>query len=173
KAVEVMNTGSRVARVRFELWYKYQTADQVTHEEMFPQTLSVRSTDAASILKYGRRVMPLTWAEGTDEDAMQSVVDFYLTKHSEPVPRLRVRIKGTTDALQTQIFTREISDILTIIQDNLGINADYYIEAISINDGPADIPVCKWLCEAQRAEEALSIFTVDTSFVDGLDIIGS
>lgn len=172
KAVEITNTGSQTARVRFELWYKYQSADQVTHEQLFPVTLSVRATDALSIRKYGRRVMPLTWVEGTDEADMQSIVEYYLVKHKEPVSRLRTTIKGTTDALQTQIFTREISDVLTIVCSNLDINADYYIEAISIHDGPA-FPTCKWLCEAQRDEEALTLFQLDTSELDGPHVLAS
>ncbi len=117
--------------------------------------------------------MNLTWAEGTEEDAMQTLCDHYLTKHEEPLPRLRVRIKGTTDTLQTQIFTREISDLLTIVQDNLDINDDYYIDSITIQDGPADIPSCLWIVEKQRTEEALTLFLIGTSELDGPHVLGS
>ena len=86
---------------------------------------------------------------------------------------LRVQIKGTSDALMTQIFTREITDTLTIVSANLGINADYFIEAISIKDGPADYPTCTWIVEKLRTEEALTLFLLDTSLLDGAHVLGS
>jgi hypothetical protein len=173
KAVEVTNTGSRTAHIRFELWYKYLSAEKITHEEMFPVTLTVRATDSTSIRKYGRRVMNLTWSEGTEEDTMQSLVENYLARYKEPAAKLKAKIKGNTDALRTQIFTREISDIITVVCDNLGLNADFYIDAISIRDTHIGIPECIWELEEQRTEEALTLFLLDTSLLDGAHVLGA
>ena len=153
--------------------YKYLAAERITHEVMVPLLLTVRATDTTSIQKYGRRVMNLTWSEGTPQDAMQAVVDFYLLRHKEPVPRLQGTIKGTTDTLRTQIITTEISDTLTIVCAELGLSADFFVNAISINDDPTGIPVCRWGLEGKRDYEILRIFTLDTSELGGPDILGS
>ena len=104
---------------------------------------------------------------------MQALVDHYLARYQQPVARLRAPIKGTTDVLRTQIITREISDLVTVVCTELGLNADCYINAISIKDDAVGIPVCKWELELQRAYEALTLFTLDTSELDGPDILGS
>lgn len=173
KGVFSKNTGSKVATIKYTLRYKYLTAERVTHEELIPETLRVRATDTTSILQYGRRVMNLTWSEGTEEGAMQVLVDNYLTRYKDPIARLMVVIKGSIDALRTQIITREISDRLTIVCAGLGLNTDFFINSITITDGPVGIPICTWGVEEQRPEEALTIFLIDTSQVDGAHIIGS
>ena len=171
--VKIENTGPYEARFVIGVKYKYQATEIVTHEGLIPLLLTVRATDATSIRKYGRRVMNLTWSEGTPYDAMQSVIDFYLLRHKEPVPRLRGTIKGTTDTLRTQIIATEISDTITIICAELGLNADFFVNAISINDDPTGIPVCKWGLEGKRDYEILTIFTLDTSELGGAHILGS
>lgn len=173
KAVKITNTGSKVMRISFAIKVKYKTGDKVTHEELFPETLTVRVTDATSIKKYGRRVMNLTWTEGTEENDMQALVDNYKTRYAEPVARISCVIKGTTDVLRTQIITREITDIITVICTNLDLNADCFINSITITDDPVGIPVCTWGLEIQRAYELLTLFLLDTSELDGPHILGS
>lgn len=173
KAVVITNTGSKVMHIYFEVHVKYKTGEQVTHEEIFPETLTVRATDATSIAKYGRRVMNLTWTEGTEENDMQSLVDNDVERYKEPVARISCVIKGTTDVLRTQIITREISDIITVICTNLGLNADCFLNSITITDDPVGIPVCTWGLEIQRIYELLTLFRLDISELDGPHILGS
>jgi len=171
--VTLKNTGSLNCEIHFSVAYKYKTADRVTHEEAIPETLTVRATDATSILKYGRRVMNLTWTEGTKEDDMQAVVDHDLLRYKDPVARLNLDILGSTDALRTQIITREISDLVTIICTRLGLNGVCFINSISISDNPAGIPSATWGLELQRAYELLTLFLLGTSSLDGAHILGS
>ncbi len=172
KAVVITNTGSYNGSFRIVVWYKYLKTDKITHEEITPITLTVRATDANSIKKYGRRVMNLTWAEGTEEEDMQAVVNYHLTRYKEPVPRLICGIKGSTDALRTQIITREISDLITVICTNLGLNADCFINSISIRDDNLGIPNCTWGLEIQRTYELLTLFKLGISELGSTDVLG-
>jgi len=173
KAVEITNTGSKTMRIYFEVKVKYKTSDTITHEESGASTLSVRDTSAPSIKKYGRRVMNLTWTEGTSERDMQSLVEHYIDRYAEPVARLICVIKGSSDALRTQIITREISDLLTVNCTELGLSADCFINSISISDDPTGIPSCAWELEIQRTYELLTLFLLDTSELDGAHVLGS
>ncbi len=175
KGVFSENTGSETAVIVYTLRYKYLTAERLTHEMLVPETLRVRATDETSIRQYGRRVMNLVWAEGTAESAMQSVVNFYLTRYKQPIARLRLTVKGITDTLRTQIITREISDILTVICDELDINEDAFINSIAAREVPitGGIPICIWVVEFQRPEELLTLFLTNTSLTNGPHITGS
>jgi len=171
--VEAKNTGSKTCYLHFTTTYKYVATEGATHEEIYSQLLQVRATDSTSIQKYGRRVMNLTWAEGTERKAMQSLVNYHLARYKDPVARLMATIKGSTDALRTQIITREISDLITVVCTNLGLNADCFINSISISDSPVGIPACVWGLEIQRAYELLTLFLLDTSELDGSHILAS
>lgn len=173
KYVDITNTGSLTMIITFRLYYRYAVVDEVSHEELVSTILTVRATDATSISKYGRRVMNLTWTEGTEEEDMQALVDQYITRYAEPVARINCVIKGSTDALRTQIITREITDIITVICTNLGLNADTFINSITITDDPTGIPVCTWGLELQRTYETLTLFTLDISELDGPHILAS
>jgi len=173
KAVVVRNTGGKTMNLYFEVRVKFKATEEVSHEELIPNTLAVRSTSSSSIQKYGRRVMNLTWTEGTSRKDMQSLVEHYIERYEGPVARLTVILQGKTDALRTQIITREISDILTIASANLGLNADCFINSISTTDGPTGIPVCTWGLEIQRTYELLTLFLLDTSELDGAHVLGS
>jgi len=173
KAVVITNTGSYRASFRVVVWYKYLKTDKITHEEITPITLTVRAINATSITKYGRRVMNLTWAEGTEEKDMQSLIDHYITRYAEPVARLICKIKGSSDTLRTQVITREISDLITVICANLGINADCFINSISISADLTGIPVCIWELEIQRTYELLTLFKLGISELGSTDVLGS
>lgn len=173
--VQISNNGILRAAFDYVVGYKYLSQDRITHEEQTPLVLSVRATDADSIAKYGRRVMNLTWSEGTERDQMQILVDAYLMKYKEPIGIFHAGIIGDTDIKRTQIYTREISDIITVVCSRLGANVDCYINGITIrdNDPVNGLPICEWILEVQRPNEALSLFTLDTSSLDGADILAA
>jgi len=168
----VTNTGSESMYIQWKFGYKYQATDEITHDEVIPTLLTVRATDQDSIMKYGRRVMNLTWAEGTPLNAMQIIVDHALERYKEPVARLICTVKGTTDALMTQIITREISDLLYITCTNLGLAANCFIDSIAIRDDPNGMPVCVWGLEINRAYELLQMFILNQSKLDSARILG-
>lgn len=172
--IKACNTGS-LGRcyVVFEIGYRYLASEGSTHEEISYQTLTVRAVDADSIAKYGRRVMNLTWPQGASDDEMRMIANAALARYKEPGPVLRVTMQGETDAVATQIFTREISDVISVICDELGMTStDFYIDSISIRDTGVKIPMCTWLLTGQRTEEVTGFFTIDTDFIDGDKLIG-
>lgn len=172
KAVKITNTGNKGGTISFSVKYKYKTSDEVTHEEISYQTLTVRAIDETSIKKYARRVMNLTWPQGADEAEMQMIADACLARYKEPWPVLHVTIQGKNDALATQIFTREISDVISVICDKLGLaSTDFFIDRISIRDSAVGIPVCTWMLTGQRDEEVVGYFVIDTDFIDGDKLI--
>lgn len=171
--VKTCNTGSITCYVAYTIKYKFLVSEGATHEEINYQTLTVRALDAGSIAKYGRRVMNLTWPQGASVDEMQMIADAALARYKEPGPVLRVTMQGKTDAVATEIFTREISDVISVICAELGMaSTDFYIDSISIRDTATKIPVCTWLLTGQRTEEVTGFFTIDTDFIDGDKLIG-
>lgn len=171
--IKVCNTGSNTCHIVYTIKYKYLASEGATHEEIAYQSLTVRATDATSIARYGRRVMNLTWPQGATVDEMQMIANAALERYKEPVPVLHVTIQGKNDELATQIFTREISDVISVVCDNLGMaSTDFYIDKISIRDTAVGIPVCTWLLTGQRTEEVTGYFTIDTDFIDGDKLIG-
>jgi len=172
--VKVCNTGPWHCVVKFKIKYRYKTGERITHEEVNYSTLTVRVTDDTSIAKYGRRVMNLTWPQGASEEEMTMIANACLARYKEPVPVLNVTIQGKNNALATQIFTREISDVISVICDNLGLaSTDFFIDKIAIKDyATVQIPICNWLLTGQRDEEVVGYFVIDVDEIDGDKLIG-
>ena len=152
--------------------YNGQEWQEGSHIETQWSTLTVRVTDPTSILKYGRRVLNLTWPLGATQVQTQSIAESYRDKYSEPVSRITMLVKGKTDALKVQILTREISELITVISSELGLNADYYINRIDYKEFTDSLPQVTWALEEQRTSEAAGIFLIDTSELDGTTWIG-
>lgn len=173
-AVNITNTGGiSTAKVIVGVKYKYLATERITHEILVPLLLTVRATDSTSIRKYGRRVMNLTWTEGTEPTAMQAIIDYYLARHKDPYAKIIATMRGKTDGLMTQFITRDVSDTITVVNAELEINADYFLNSISISDDPTFTPTCVWGLEEQRTEETKTLFVLDTSALDGAHILGS
>ena len=170
--VKIANTGTKPANIRYSVRYKYLATERITHEEFASDVLTVRATDEASIGKYGRRVMNLVWTEGTDETTMQSLVDRYLDRYKEPLPKVSALIKGINDTLITQIHTRDMSDVITVVCGELGLSEVFFLDTISIRDSRLGIPECKWGLGQGRLSEKLTIFTLDTSELDSSHLLG-
>lgn len=170
--VKCCNRGPLTCAILYTIKYKYLASEGSTHEEINYQTLTVRATDEVSIRKYGRRVMPLMWPQGSSENEMQMIANAALARYKEPAPVLPITIQGKNDELATQIFTREISDIISVVCDSLGMaSTDFYIDRISIRDTAAGIPMCTWLLTGQRDAEVTGYFMIDTDEIDGSKLI--
>lgn len=140
---------------------------EASHEETTYVTIVVRSTDLDSIKKYARRVLNLTWPMGATEEQSQSLVDSYCSRYSEPVARVKMTLKGSSDTLRVQILTRKISDKITVINSQLGLNQDFFINKIDFKDFPDRIPSLVWILEEERASEDAGVFEIDTHEIDG------
>jgi hypothetical protein len=80
-------------------------------------------------------------------------------------------IIGKTDALIEEIYTRDISDLITVINTSLGLNADFYINKMDIYHDPFGLPTAEWTLEYQRTNETYTLFTLDTSELDGTHVL--
>jgi len=171
--VKWCNTGSKGATIGFTLRYKYQTSEGTTHDEIAYQTLTVRATDDTSIAKYGRRVMNLTWPQGTTANDMQGICNTCLARYKDPVPNIMSTIKGTDDTIASEIFTREISDTISVVCDNLGLaSTDFYLDSISIRDSALKQPTCNWLLTGQRTAEVTDWFRFGSGHFGGPEVLG-
>jgi hypothetical protein len=95
----------------------------------------VSSQDATSIARYGQRShqLPAKWLPNSNEarDYAGYVVDRYKEDH----PVLQVTLDGTRDdTMLADVLTREISDRVTVVADNLktnlGIDEDFFVESV-------------------------------------------
>lgn len=174
KAVKIKNTGTGSGVIYYKVRYKYLSSSEVTHEEISWETLTIRAFDQTSILKYGRRVLPLKWPQGATSEQMQMIADADLAYYKDPYPVLHTTLKGDTAAKATQIFTREISDIISVVCDNLGlVSSDFFIDGISGRDNAKrKIPFATWQLIGQRSTETTGAFTLDVDYLDGPKLLG-
>jgi hypothetical protein len=92
-------------------------------------TVQINVNDSVSIAKYGEQTYPngAPWANVYDARA---IADVLLGQRANRVPIVSVRTVNGTQALQNQMLARGISDRVTIRNDPLGLNTDFYVERI-------------------------------------------
>jgi len=173
--IRIINKDSLRSSIMVAASYRYKTQEAIQGPiwvETETRTLMVRAIDAVSIAKYGRRVMNLTWPLGQSQEQMQSLVNNYLAKYKEAVPQISMTIKGINDTLIEQILVRKISDMITVQNTELGMSADFFINSVKGIQDVEGILKATYELEQVRAMEAVSIFTLDASQLDGPDILG-
>jgi len=155
--------------------YSYQVLPTITHPETNTKTVTIQSTDATSIAKYGRRVMNLTWPLGQTQNQMQSLIDGYLALYKDPRPYLSMTLQGKNDTLIQQILTRKVSDAVTIINDRLGLLApgkDFFINSVNVIHDCHDVLTGNYVLEEIPAIQSVPIFKLDISELDGTHVLG-
>lgn len=150
------------------VWATYQAiaSEEQTHDETTYTNVYIRATDDASIQKYGRRVLPLTWSEGTDQNGMQAIVDAALRTYKEPAALLNIEVTRENEDMVNFIFTAEISDLVTVHNTKLGLTGLFYVDKISISDTPCITPVGQLTLIEQRDVEAEVKFMIDEDYID-------
>jgi hypothetical protein len=98
------------------------------------RTTQVHAEDVASIgspanPKYGRRSWPLDapWAGVHDARAIALII---LAHRAERLPVVTVKFVGSNDTRLAHMLARDLSDRVTTIEPELGINGDFYIDRI-------------------------------------------
>lgn len=101
--------------------------------------------DATSQAKYGIRTKSISLPFRLDaQELADSLANFYLNYYKEPVPRIQMKLIGTTDFLLTQILTRHISDRITVVNTRLGLSADFFINKVAHEVGEGGIHQATW-----------------------------
>jgi len=95
-------------------------------------TRVVSADEPVSVGRYGRRSMPSgrdpVWAGVHDAAA---IADLILAQRAERLPTLKVTVKGANDTRLAEQLGRDLSDRVTVVNAELGLNRDFYIEQIS------------------------------------------
>lgn len=94
-------------------------------------TVQVSAVDPQSITDYGSRSFPgdLPWCGPGDAQAVLSTA---VALRAQPLPVVQVRFMiGINAAKSAQILARDLSDRVTLIETETGLNGDFFIESIS------------------------------------------
>lgn len=168
----VVNSLPWAITVKVEVEYKYLYQPEESHTESWVKTVKVRRQDSDSIKKYGRRVMNLVWPLGQSKADMEATIEAYLDRHKEPMPIINMKVQGRTDALIEQIFTRKISDCVTVENTAMGMPAlDFFINSASISQDTGDLLEVNWGLEQARDNELVVLFHLDVSTLDGTHVL--
>jgi hypothetical protein len=94
------------------------------------RTIDVTDSSTTSISRHGLRTygQDAPWAGRHDARAVASIL---LAQYAERRPIVQLPLVSSDPAHHLQIVTRAISDLVTIRNSELGLNADFHIETIS------------------------------------------
>jgi hypothetical protein len=134
------------------------------------RTVQVQQEDTSSVLTYTRKKWDGTapWASAYDADAIaQQIIAVY----AQPRPTVTFDIANVNTTHLSAILTRNISQRITVKNDELGLNGDFYVEQLThtiIKNGL----IHKQTIGAQAVDpgQPANVFTFDTSgkgFNDG------
>jgi len=165
--IEVINNSAYLLR---GLW-------KVSYIAVSPETryIKLRSYDQDSIYKYGRRVMNLPWPLGITPTQMQSLIDNYCERYSEPVPLGSMVLEGYNDAKVTQILGMRIDDRHTIVHPGLAMNQNCFINSIAceFDRSGSGLLTATYSLEQVRDMENTELFIIGSSLIGGAHVIAS
>ena len=89
----------------------------------------IHMEDVASVTKYGERTYPTNpkWLNINDALAVAQAI---VAQRSERLPIISMRLLSGNDTRLTQQLSRDLSDRVTIVESDLGLNDDFFIERI-------------------------------------------
>jgi hypothetical protein len=142
------------------------------------KTVLVAASDSTSIARHGDRTYPddVPWASQHDAFA---VAQLLLAQYSERRPTVSVRIVSSDLAAHLQVVGRQISDLITIRNSELGLYGDFFIEnvqhtlarTVSAETCPGPVHYAVFGCEQSGIVVADNPFTFDVAgagFDDGV-----
>lgn len=138
------------------------------------RTIQVREQDPGSITVHGLRTYPQDIPLATAND-VEAVAEMIVAQYAVRRPLVSMRIVAQDPTHLTQIFTRTLSDLITIRHSELGLNAGFFIEQVehTITRIDPDRPPIHALvlgCEKVRDAPNKTPFTFDKAgagFDDG------
>jgi hypothetical protein len=125
-------TGAMIADLDYEMNDEDIWNDILLIEGAAGSEQLIRGYSATSIQKYARRSRrierPLAASEVVGETLVTEQLDKYSCESSLPPPKVRLVVHGTTDELIAQLFTRVISEVVTVQCTEMGMSQDFYID---------------------------------------------
>lgn len=128
--------------------------------------------DVASKTLYGRRTYPLPGRWYSSPTYAANAAALLLSKVKDPQPLLTIGLTGNDPARLTQMWSRDLGDRITLVANNetkLGINTDFYIEAITHTLEAGKPPTTTW--ELSQAPPDPGWLILDESLLDGDDVL--
>lgn len=134
------------------------------------QTYQVLMKDDVSIDRYGERVYneDMPWASKNDVVAIAEVI---LGHRADRLPVIQTSMNNGTDERLTEIFERELSDRVRIIEPETFTNHDYYVESVQHTIAQAGQSHTVVYGAERVKEQVTNVFTFDDptrGFNDGL-----
>ncbi len=107
--------------------------------------LQITAEDAPSQKSYQLRDLKIDLPYYQGAAIMRGLANYQLAIKKEPIPGYRIAMVNKSDAVLTQILSRELSDRITLQSTELNIDDDFHIDKIEheISDGGA-IHRCRW-----------------------------
>lgn len=152
----------------------------ITHLELIARsvpvvrTVKVTAEDSVSIAQHGRKEYPnsVPWASVEDARAIASII---LAHYAQRRPTVEMRVTAQDPDHLKQILGRRISDLITIQNAELGMNADFHIETVShmvqrMNPDKGPVHSVVFGCERNLTVNSNNPFTFDKAgagFDDG------
>ena len=125
----------------------------------------ISDEDAASQAAYGRRTYPLPSPWYGNSAFAEGTAEYVLDRHAEPRPILALGFTASkSSALRLESLQRQISDRVTVEADNnalLGINGDFYVEAIQHRLSPGPLHQTKLFLSPAEADPGYWLLDVD------------
>lgn len=142
------------------------------------RTIQVAAADSTSITRHGQRTYPDEAPWAGQHDAL-AVAQLLLAAYSERRPTVSLRIVSSDLAHHLQVATRQISDLITIRNGELGLYADFFIENVQHtlarmtgeDDCPGPVHYATFGCERSGVVVPDNPFTFDVAgagFDDGV-----
>lgn len=142
------------------------------------RTIQVAAADSTSITRHGQRTYPDEAPWAGQHDAL-AVAQLLLAAYSERRPTVSLRIVSSDLAHHLQVVGRQISDLITIRNGELGLYADFFIEnvqhtlarMVGQDDCPGPVHYATFGCERSGVVVPDNPFTFDVAgagFDDGV-----
>lgn len=138
------------------------------------RTIQIQNRDAGSVTVHGTKYFPDEIPFATSND-VAAVAEVILAHYANRRPIVRMRVVSCDPDHLVQIFTRTLSDRITVRNDELGLNTDFFIERVDhtvyrSNPDQATVHSVVLGCERQLNPPSANPFTFDKSgagFDDG------
>lgn len=108
----------------------YLTTLQVRGKLLSSLTSSYKADNEASQTDFGKRTYPLASSIIPTEPIAKDYCDFVVSRYGAQVPSIKLKIWNATAADLVEIFARRVSDRITIKNDELGLNDEFFIHNI-------------------------------------------
>uniref|UniRef100_A0A6M3IQ23 Putative tail protein n=1 Tax=viral metagenome TaxID=1070528 RepID=A0A6M3IQ23_9ZZZZ len=90
--------------------------------------VTLKAEDTTSQDNYQKRTFKLDGKYMADTDKAQDYVNYAIGKYKNPRAEISMSIMNQDDTVLAQILGLEISDRITVVNDNLGLNSDYFVD---------------------------------------------